>query len=295
MKRGFWRAVVVCSALLVAPVGALQQDVPIDLRPLLAAPQSEMRLVVVRYNADRSTLSGNYAGGNRAGGGRRGGGAGPAGGGAQPIDVPVSPDRIARLKRFDLDWQTALAKVDAAKLTATAKSDLDGLKSAIANDIVQLDADAVTLSRVAPAVPFRAALVQLIESRIRVEDVNSQKAAATLTQVTRRSRRAQDATGSRNRGRLGCRRAAPEQGSGGDGRAGDPDDPRWPHRVVRVLQRLRPHVHVVDRAAVQEDRRGPLRLRDVSAGQSRGRESDGRGSGAAAYRARARAEVQLGP
>ena len=71
-----------------------------------------MRLVVVRYNADRSTLSGNYAGGNRAGGGgRRGGGAGPAGGGgAQPIDVPVSPGRIARLKRFDIDWQAALGE-----------------------------------------------------------------------------------------------------------------------------------------------------------------------------------------
>src|SRR6476659_1948052 len=102
MKRSLWRAVVVSSALLVAPVAALQpQDVPTDLRPLLAAPQSETRLVVVRYNADRTTLSGNYAGGNRAGGGgRRGGGAGPAGGaGAQPIDVPVSPGRIARLKR----------------------------------------------------------------------------------------------------------------------------------------------------------------------------------------------------
>jgi hypothetical protein len=187
MKRSFWRGVVVCSALLVAPVGAVQpQDVPADLRPLLAAPQSEMRLVVVRYNADRSTLSGNYAGGNRGGGGgRRGGGAGPAGGGAQPMDVPVSPGRIARIKRFDMDWQTALGKIDAAKLTPVAKSDLDGLKAAISTDLVQLDADAVALSRVAPAVPFRAALVQLIESRIRVEDVNSQKAAATLTQVTK--------------------------------------------------------------------------------------------------------------
>src|SRR6476660_434384 len=148
MKRSLWRAVVVSSALLVAPVGALQpQDVPTDLRPLLAAPLSEMRLVVVRYNADRSTLSGNYAGGNRGAGGRRGGGAGNAGGGgAQSIDVPVSSARIGRLKRFDMDWQTALAKVDAAKLTAMAKSDLEGLKSAIANDIVQLDADAVTLS-----------------------------------------------------------------------------------------------------------------------------------------------------
>jgi hypothetical protein len=187
MKRSLWRAVVVSSALLVAPVGALQpQDVPTDLRPLLAAPLSEMRLVVVRYNADRSTLSGNYAGGNRGAGGRRGGGAGNAGGGgAQSIDVPVSSARIARLKRFDMDWQTALAKVDAAKLTPAAKADLDGLKFAIGADLVQFDSDAVMFSRVQPAVPFEPALVQLIEARIRVEDLNSQKAAATLTQVTR--------------------------------------------------------------------------------------------------------------
>ena len=39
-----------------------------------------------------------------------------------------------------------------------------------------------------PAVPFGATLVQLIEARIRVEDVNAQKAAATLTQVHGRSR-----------------------------------------------------------------------------------------------------------
>jgi len=187
MKRSLWRAVVVSSALLVAPVGALQpQDVPTDLRPLLAAPQSEMRLVVVRYNADRSTLSGNYAGGNRGAGGRRGGGAGSAGGGGvQSIDVPVSSARIARLKRFDMDWQTALAKVAAAKLTPAAKADLDGLKFAIGADLVQFDSDAVMFSRVQPAVPFEPALVQLIEARIRVEDLNSQKAAATLTQVTR--------------------------------------------------------------------------------------------------------------
>jgi len=187
MKRSLWRAVVVSSALLVAPVGALQpQDVPTDLRPLLAAPQSEMRLVVVRYNADRSTLSGNYAGGNRGAGGRRGGGAGNAGGGgAQSIDVAVSSARIARLKRFDMDWQTALAKVDAAKLTPAAKADLDGLKFAVGADLVQFDSEAVMFSRVQPAVPFEPALVQLIEARIRVEDLNSQKAAATLTQVTR--------------------------------------------------------------------------------------------------------------
>ena len=85
MKRGSWRAVVVCSALLVAPVGALQQDVPIDLRPLLAPPPSEMRLVVTRYDLDRTPLPGSYASGG--GGGRgpgRAGRARGAGAGARP-------------------------------------------------------------------------------------------------------------------------------------------------------------------------------------------------------------------
>src|SRR5215216_7346969 len=54
--------------------------VPADLKPLLAAPASEMRLVVTRYQADRNTVAGNYAGPSGAGrgGGRGGRGATPA-------------------------------------------------------------------------------------------------------------------------------------------------------------------------------------------------------------------------
>ena len=134
MNRRFLRTVIACLVVAAAPVGALQQEVPTDLRPLLAAPQSEMRLVVVRYNADRATLSANYAGGNRGGAGRRGGGAPGAG----AVDVPISPARIARLKRFDMDWQAALGKIDAAKLTPAAKTDLDTLKASIATDVNQI-------------------------------------------------------------------------------------------------------------------------------------------------------------
>ena len=199
---------------------------------------------------------------------------------------------MARLKRFDFDWQTAPAKVDAAKLTATASRTSTG-RVAIANDIVQLDADAVTLWRVAPAVPFRAALVQLIESRIRVEDVNSQKAAATLTQVHKISPRSRR-TGSRNRGRLGCRRAAPEQGLGGDGRGGD--------REIALaspsgsgLERLRPLCSRGGSDCGTKRSTRPSQLRDVSSGQSRGRNPTVAVFGAAAYRDSPAPEVQLGP
>ena len=52
-------------------------------------------------------------------------------------------------------------------------------------------------------------------------------------------------------------------------RAGD-------HRVVQLLQRLRPDVHLVDGHAVQADRRGAAGLRDVPARQGRGRRRAGR-------------------
>src|SRR4030095_9242183 len=60
------------------------QTVPADLKPLLVGPASEFSPLPTRYNADRNTLSGNYAGQTGRGGGGRGGaraGGGAAGGG----------------------------------------------------------------------------------------------------------------------------------------------------------------------------------------------------------------------
>src|SRR5918993_2362525 len=104
------------------------QDVPNDLKSLLGAPQSEMRLVVQRYALDRNTLNGNYLAGGGRGGGRGGRGRGDAPPAAAPAAAPasnqsvsLSPHRIARLKRFDLDWQVALGKIDADKLTPAGR------------------------------------------------------------------------------------------------------------------------------------------------------------------------------
>jgi hypothetical protein len=156
--------------------------VPADLKPLLAAPQSEMRLVVQRYTLDRNTLSGNYANGSLGRGGRGGRGAQP--GTPTPL-VPLSPGRIARLKRFDLNWQAALNRIDQAPLSAAAKSDLAALKASVAVNVTRLDEDALLMAQALAAAPFAPKLVQLVEARIRVDDINSQQAAGTLTDVTR--------------------------------------------------------------------------------------------------------------
>ena len=102
------RPALVAAGLLVLLISSLRaqdQTVPADLKPLLAAPQSEMRMVVQRYSLDRTTLSGNYA--NGSGRGRGGGGRGRGANAPEPsvpppaLPVPLSPARIARLKRFD--------------------------------------------------------------------------------------------------------------------------------------------------------------------------------------------------
>jgi hypothetical protein len=118
----------------------VDERAPKDLKPLLLPRQSEMRLVTIRYTMDRATLSGNYLGGARGGGGGRGGAVGT------PPAESLSPNRIARLKRFDLDWRDALAKLEAGKLSAAAKTDLDALETTVQANSKQLDGEAASAS-----------------------------------------------------------------------------------------------------------------------------------------------------
>jgi hypothetical protein len=176
---------LVISVSWVAPAtGTFEQEAaPADLRPLLAQPQSEMRMVVQRYTLDRLTLSGNYANGAARGGGRRGRGGDAAA--AAPAPVPVSLARIARLKRHDLSWQAALGRLETSRLTPAAKTDLARLSAAITGNLAQLDADARTVAQVVAAAPFAPVIVRLVEARIRVDDMNAQRAAADLNGITR--------------------------------------------------------------------------------------------------------------
>ncbi len=160
------------------PAAAADQALPKDLRPLLSPRQSEMRLVTARYTLDRVTLAGNYLGGLRTRGAR---------GGGAPVapPEPLSPNRIARLERFDQDWLAALGALDASTLTPAAKSELGALKGTVQSNLKQLDADTTALSDIAPILPFAPAIVALVESRIRLDDLDAETAAGTLTAVTK--------------------------------------------------------------------------------------------------------------
>jgi hypothetical protein len=101
--------------------------------------------------------------------------------------VVVSPNRIARLKRFDLDWQAALGRLDAAKLSAAGRTQLEALKGTIQGNLTQLEADTAAIAELAPLLPFAPRIIALYEARVRMEDVNSQEAAGELTAVRTRS------------------------------------------------------------------------------------------------------------
>ena len=163
--------------------------VPRNLRSLLAPRRSEMRLVIQRYSGDHTLLGGNYAVGQTGGGGRgagRGGrGGGPPATDSAPPIIAISKDRVARLKRFDLSWQTALDRVDSTKLSAAARKDLDSLKSAIRADLSKLDADAATIAQLSPLMPFAPDLVNLVEKRIRIEDMDAEKSAGIVDRATK--------------------------------------------------------------------------------------------------------------
>ena len=215
-RSGLWKSpaiVGLLAAVLALPLAAapdaVQQppaaqtaiDVPANLRPLLIPAPSEMRLVVQRYTLDRNTLAGNYLAG--AGRGGRGGGRGGRGRGAATADegraaqaaaqtpappgftVSLSPNRLARLKRFDLDWQAALAALDASRFTAPARDDLSTLQKTIGANLQQLDADAAAIAQVMPLVPFAPDVIGLIEHRIRMGDMDAQKSAAAIDRITK--------------------------------------------------------------------------------------------------------------
>src|SRR5512134_1060103 len=110
---------------------------PLTRRPVLTPRQSEMRLVTQWYEADRNQLN-SYFGGAASGRGDRTG----LSAAVSPAAVPLSTARIARLKRHDLDWQAALAVIDAARLSSAARADLDRLTSAVQRNLQQLDLDA---------------------------------------------------------------------------------------------------------------------------------------------------------
>jgi len=131
---------------------------PANLNASLTPRQSEMLIVIRRYEADRDLLSRFYY-------------------------LP-SPTRFARLKRYDLDWADALGKLDGARLGAAAKTDLQKMKGTVQDNLRKLESDAAAELHVAPMIPFAPAIHQWEEARLRMETMDPKKAALALSTVS---------------------------------------------------------------------------------------------------------------
>src|SRR5690606_10650269 len=166
---------VLCTAATLpaqtpaAPARSTAASVPRDLKPLLQAPGSEMQLVVRRYELDRGALTANYFGGAPLRGFQWGGGRQqPSEASDGPNAVILSRERIARLERFDMEWQAALSAMDQTALTPAAKADVTKLQATIASNLAALEADTAARARALPLVPFAPAIVDLYDARVRM-------------------------------------------------------------------------------------------------------------------------------
>ncbi len=95
-------------------------DVP-NLKEMLAAPQSELAVVLQRFQKDRGSLGGKLT---KLPGFPKG---------------PVSPERAARLKKFYGDWLAALPKLDFDKLSREGQVDYLLLKNHLERELRRLD------------------------------------------------------------------------------------------------------------------------------------------------------------
>ncbi len=173
------------------------------------------------------------------------------------------PARIARLKRFDTNWQAALARIDAAKLTGVRQG--------------------------GPRHAEERRQRQPRPARCRDPDDGAGARGGAIRAQARAARRS--AHPRRRHGlAASCRhpdrchqgdcealgRGAARQSRAGDARRERRRAAARHHdRVVQLLQRLRSAVHLVDGDALRQGGRGPEELRGAPARQGRRREPAG--------------------
>ncbi|MGJ5819646.1 DUF885 family protein [Paludibaculum fermentans] len=120
--------------------------------------QSALRPAVERYQNDRSALERRYR-------------------------VESSAARRARFQKFNTEWLARVEGMDFDKLNQESRIDWLLLRNDILRSQRQLEFRAKIDAEAAALLPFRGAIVELEETRQRMEKVDSAKAAATLDQI----------------------------------------------------------------------------------------------------------------
>jgi hypothetical protein len=122
------------------------------------APVSELRSAIERYTVDRGSLTRSYP-------------------------VAVSQLRRDRFKKFYEEWLASLASLDFDSMSQDGKIDYILFKNHLEYELRQLDIQARQLTEIEPLVPFGAKIIELEETRRRMEPIDSAKIAATLNDL----------------------------------------------------------------------------------------------------------------
>lgn len=159
---------LVAPFLVVGPDGLAAQEAasggwaesPPELASLVAFDrgQSDLRVAVERYDADRSALFRRY-------------------------DVPYSAVRRERFESFYQGWLARLAQLEFDGLNHEGQVDYVLLRTRLEFELEMLDQEAIAWQEMEPLVPFAPALAALQETRRDREGVDAREAATTLDRV----------------------------------------------------------------------------------------------------------------
>src|SRR5262245_6929604 len=122
------------------------------------AIDSEMRPAIERYTVDRGSLTRSYP-------------------------VAMSLSRRERFRKFYSDWLASLQKMDFDSMSEDGKIDYILFKNHLEYELRQLDIQARQLDEIQPLIPFAKTIIDLEETRRRMEPIDSAKVAATLTDL----------------------------------------------------------------------------------------------------------------
>ena len=124
-------------------------------------PVSEMRSLIERYSSDRAILR-------------------------RTFPLTFSETGRTRMRQFYTGWLDRMVKLNFDSMSQDGQIDYVLLNNQVDYELRQLDIQAKSQSEIAPLLPFAQTITGLDEARRRMEPIDSAKAAATLTSMTKR-------------------------------------------------------------------------------------------------------------
>jgi|ERR1041384_946248 len=123
-------------------------------------PQSEMRSVIERYNADRGSLFRFFG-------------------------IEASASRQSRMKQFYSDWLATIAKLNFDSMSQDGRVDYILFKNHLDHELRQLDIIKKAWDEIASLAPFAQTIADLEDARRSMRAIDSPKTAALLTKMAK--------------------------------------------------------------------------------------------------------------